>query len=79
MIIDIANDEPKTKEKPKETVTTTAKWEEKIKEVASSNKNPNEKFDETGGANMLTVINHLKMKLNSLEMKSLKNIRIKIH
>ncbi|KXY80145.1 hypothetical protein ACTFSJ_28030 [Bacillus cereus group sp. MYBK12-2] len=46
MIIDIANDDPKSKEKPKETVTTTAKWEEKIKEVASSDKNPTEKFDE---------------------------------
>jgi hypothetical protein len=46
MIIDIANDEPKSKEKPKETVTTTVKWEAKIKEIASSDKTPNEKFDE---------------------------------
>ncbi|KAB2448999.1 hypothetical protein ACQCWD_07595 [Bacillus thuringiensis] len=46
MIVDISNDNPKEKDKPQETVTTTAKWEEKIKNVASSNKNPNEKFHE---------------------------------
>ncbi|PGX30603.1 hypothetical protein COE22_01400 [Bacillus cereus] len=46
LIIDISNDDSKEKSKPKETATVTAKWEEKIKEVASSNKNPNEKFDE---------------------------------
>ncbi|MCU4959836.1 hypothetical protein OB990_27045 [Bacillus cereus] len=46
LIIDISNDDPKEKSKPKETVAVTAKWEEKIKEIASSDKTPPEKFDE---------------------------------
>ncbi|HFK1731193.1 hypothetical protein OCD85_00915 [Bacillus pacificus] len=46
LIIDISNDDPKEKSKPKETVTVTAKWEEKIKEIASSDKSTTEKFDE---------------------------------
>ncbi|SCN38297.1 Uncharacterized protein BC88300_02603 [Bacillus cytotoxicus] len=45
MIIDISNDEPKSTSKTKETVKA-ANWENKIKEVASSAKNPTEKFDE---------------------------------
>ena len=46
LIIDISNDDPKEKSKPKETVAVTAKWEEKVKEVASSEKSTTEKFDE---------------------------------
>lgn len=46
LIIDISNDDPKEKRKPKETVAVTAKWEEKIKEIASSDKSTTEKFDE---------------------------------
>ncbi|MGE6313396.1 hypothetical protein ACQKD6_23625 [Bacillus cereus] len=46
LIIDISNDDPKEKSKPKETVAVTAKWEEKVKEIASSDKSTTEKFDE---------------------------------
>lgn len=46
LIIDISNDDPKEKSKPKETVAVTAKWEDKIKEIASSEKSTTEKFDE---------------------------------
>jgi len=38
LIIDISNDDPKEKSKPKETVAVIAKSEEKIKEIASCDK-----------------------------------------